>query len=180
MNDYVTAVLAFPGAFSARECLAIRELPLAVSPEVGMYPQSLAGLRKAESCVVPANADNAWIRERLAEYARKANEYFNVLLTGEMRPVLRVRYDVGDFFGWHSDLGDEEESTRKLSLILHLSPPADFAGGQLQFVGTDGPMPAPEAGTVFVFPSHFAHEVMTVTRGSREALVSWIHGPPFR
>jgi len=37
-----------------------------------------------------------------------------------------------------------------------------------------------EQGTLVMFPSYTLHEVMPVTKGERNSLVSWITGPAFK
>jgi PKHD-type hydroxylase len=35
-------------------------------------------------------------------------------------------------------------------------------------------------GTLILFPSYTLHEVMPVTKGERNSLVSWVTGKPFK
>ena len=78
--------------------------------------------------------------------------------------------------GWHTDCGPPA-ATRKLSFTVQLSPPGSYEGGALEFLGgSQGPR---DQGTIVVFPSFAAHQVLPVTQGTRFALVGWIHGPTF-
>jgi PKHD-type hydroxylase len=72
---------------------------------------------------------------------------------------------------------------RKLSLIIQLTDPSEYEGGDFQF-DSDIPQPDPaeikQRGTVIVFPSFLRHRVTPVTSGVRRSLVSWVEGPKFR
>jgi PKHD-type hydroxylase len=64
---------------------------------------------------------------------------------------------------------------------VQLSDPADYDGGELEFMMHRSVVQAERAqGTVVLFPSFLQHRVRPVTRGVRRSLVFWVHGPPFR
>jgi len=77
-------------------------------------------------------------------------------------------------------------SHRKVSLVLQLSNPADYEGGNLMFekVGahpTDGDYDAMKRrGTIIGFPSFVYHKLTPVTKGKRYSLVAWFEGPKFQ
>lgn len=179
-NDAVASVLTYRDAFTAAECTALREqsgtLGLA---DVDIYPEPAVPVRRASTRLLE-DSEFDWVRERLLGYARSANGRFALELRDEIRPVMAVTYPTGGFFGWHTDLGDGDESTRKISITVQLTDPADYEGGELQIVSHDRPMPRGPAGTLIAFPAHLAHRVLPVGRGTREALVAWVHGPSFR
>lgn len=95
-------------------------------------------------------------------------------------------YEKGDFYAKHRDNHDAGRvpsiiARRKFSLVLFLSRPEDYLGGELIFHGLFQDPRAKrfglplkgEAGLLAVFPSRVAHEVRPVTRGTRWTLVSW-------
>lgn len=89
------------------------------------------------------------------------------------------QYRRGDAFDWHLDAGPGEPSTRKISLVLQLSKPLAYRGGDLEFC-PDFQRPEQRAqGTLIAFPAFYAHRVTRVVAGSRYSLVGWIHGRPF-
>tara|TARA_R110002051_G_scaffold11808_2_gene42551 strand:+ start:17577 stop:17936 length:360 start_codon:yes stop_codon:yes gene_type:complete len=89
-----------------------------------------------------------------------------------------TRYDLSGHFNYHMDLGDDALSDRKVSVVVLLSDPADFEGGELQlFPDTTIPM---EQGDVVMFPSYMVHRLTPVTKGQRFSLVAWCGGVPFR
>jgi PKHD-type hydroxylase len=78
------------------------------------------------------------------------------------------------------DIGTGAMSQRKLSLTLQLSPPEAYEGGGLEFFGAGELSVSRLQGTLIAFPSFLHHRVTPITRGKRESLVMWWHGPAFR
>jgi PKHD-type hydroxylase len=107
-------------------------------------------------------------------------------------------YEEGGNYHWHKDEFDQpfgEESpeiwrglARKITVIVNLTDPSEYQGGQLRMKNTYGDVvSAPEdfermrqKGSVIVFPSYTPHAVEPVTRGTRHSLVTWVLGRPFR
>ena len=83
-------------------------------------------------------------------------------------------------YGWHQDFGGL--LSRKLSLVMQLSDPEEYEGGELQImVGGEKPISInKQKGLVVVFPSWAVHQVTPVTKGLRQSLVAWVSGPNFR
>jgi PKHD-type hydroxylase len=100
-----------------------------------------------------------------------------------VEPVQVGSYDVGSHYDWHSDtsLGIKENGTqRKLSVVVMLSDPNDYEGGNLEF-NQEHPTAVPKVqGSVYVFPSWALHRVTEVTKGHRYTLAAWCRGPAFR
>jgi PKHD-type hydroxylase len=72
---------------------------------------------------------------------------------------------------------------RKLTLVLQLSDPADYEGGDLvlESVGEKPPAERVKAqGTLIAFPSFVYHALTPVTSGKRHSLVAWFEGPKFQ
>jgi len=76
---------------------------------------------------------------------------------------------------------------RKLSMIVQLSKPENYVGGDLRFnlrgldgVNSDSVMsPPPEfkqQGSIVIFPSFLWHKVEPITSGKRYSLVMWTLG----
>lgn len=133
--------------------------------------------------------DIPWLFDRLAWVARDLNaRYFNFDLYGfcEKLQFTTYRGDDGDggHYGWHIDRGGSARSglpPRKLSMVIMLSDPDDYEGGELQI--QDGPEPsvlAPTRGIIHVFPSWVLHRVTPVTAGVRRTAVIWAGGSKFR
>ena len=71
-------------------------------------------------------------------------------------------------------------STRKLSVVVQLTSPEEYEGGDFEtFEGKV--LSAPKGhGTVLIFPSFVYHHVTPVTAGTRHSLVCWVNGPHIR
>ena len=72
---------------------------------------------------------------------------------------------------------------RKLTVVLQLSDPADYDGGDLvlESVGERPPEDRIRLqGTFIAFPSFVYHSLTPVTRGTRHSLVAWFEGPKFQ
>ena len=83
-------------------------------------------------------------------------------------------------YDWHMDFGGHNSSTRKLSMVVQLTDPAEYEGGTLEFMINRSILEAPkDKGTVIFFPSYLTHRVTQITKGKRNSLVFWFHGPTF-
>jgi len=97
------------------------------------------------------------------------------------------RYDQGMFYGWHGDeynwLPDSRQfgKMRKISFILSLNKnEIDYSGGYLEFM-MDKHIRFPlDNQELVVFHSDCSHRVTEVMMGTRESLVGWVVGPPFK
>ena len=84
-------------------------------------------------------------------------------------------------YGWHQDYGGKLSPSRKLSLVLQLADPSQYEGGNLQVMtGGEPTNVRKQRGLITVFPAYTLHQVTPVTQGTRQSLVAWISGPPFR
>jgi PKHD-type hydroxylase len=86
-------------------------------------------------------------------------------------------------YTWHIDSGitSTNHGPRKLSVVLQLSDPCEYEGGNLQVkLGADPQTISKDLGLVAVFPSFVLHRVTPVTSGLRRTLVAWLTGPALR
>lgn len=144
------------------------------------------GYRSSTNRWIPVNADKA-ISETLWWYGKEANKnafgfYIDDLVDiqfTEYHAVNNGKYD------WHHDTfwGNPTTYDRKISIVIQLSDPKDYEGGDFQ-LDSQYEQPNPESikkkGSVIVFPSFIPHRVTPVTKGTRRSLVTWIQGPKFR
>ena len=95
-------------------------------------------------------------------------------------------YHPDSHYGDHMDCflsrRERPDRERKLSLMIQLTDPEEYSGGEFIFSNLTGPDPEElrAAGTLVVFPSFLAHRVTPVEEGSRFSLVGWIEGPPWK
>jgi len=89
-------------------------------------------------------------------------------------------YGDGGHYDWHADLGPGI-SNRKLSVVLQLSDPNDYVGGELQMNTGGGITSVPKQyGLLCFFPSFVLHRVTPLTSGTRTSLVTWLCGANLR
>lgn len=87
-----------------------------------------------------------------------------------------------EFYSWHNDVDWDRDSgyDRKMSVVIQLSDPEDYEGGEFQFRYMQAPEGFKKRGSVLTFPSYLEHQVTTVTEGTRYSLVTWVEGPRWR
>lgn len=139
-------------------------------------------LRQSSVMFLDDTEEMQWIYEKLKMVAISANnERFWFDLLGFHQELQLTRYSEGDFFDWHLDFGAAEISARKLSITVQLSDPEEYEGGDLEFMINQKKVKAPrEKGTIVVFPSFIMHRVTPITKGTRQSIVGWVSGPPYR
>lgn len=99
-----------------------------------------------------------------------------------MEPLEIKKYEVGDKFGAHFDnyFGTSYGLDRKLNVIVQLSDASEYEGGDL-CLGSRLKIVIPKnIGTITIFPAHYLHEVLEVTKGQRYSLIGHVWGPEFK
>jgi PKHD-type hydroxylase len=125
----------------------------------------------------------------LAGYIVKANKdfwNFNLLNSPENIQYTEYRSNTKSHYDWHQDYSST--TYRKLSIVLQLSDPSEYEGGDLEIWIPDPKTKKKDAvttlskqkGSIVVFPSYLWHRVTPVTKGIRKSLVWWVGGSPFR
>ena len=181
--------------FTDDECDRVIELGEALPAEAGVLEDGGDGLdntlRSATISWMALGTETRWVFERLEKAAEAANQHFWFDLGGLEEDLQYTVYDQpGSFYTWHQDGLDGEVATRKLSLVVQLSPPEDYRGNELEFldVAEDWTPAEREAwlgdsqqrGWVVAFPAFEQHRVLPLEAGIRRSLVCWVSGPPFR
>lgn len=83
-------------------------------------------------------------------------------------------------FTWHSDIGGGTSAYRKLSVIVALSNPDDYLGGEFEVFYSGIKSYRLPQGSMMIFPSYMPHRVKAVIYGSRKVLINFAVGPRFR
>lgn len=140
-----------------------------VQVEPGQPTRYLRDTRQVECYDI----DDQWVKDALFQVAQEHNDGMDITHVGE---VILLRYRTGGKFTWHSDVLEGREHQRKLTVVVQLSEPDTYEGGQLQIkkISTE---PFKHRGSVIMFPSNTPHRVATVTEGVRYSLITWIYGP---
>jgi PKHD-type hydroxylase len=148
-----------------------------------------------------------WIGGFLWHYIQRANRenFLYDIRNIDGESIQFTRYSEGEFYSWHNDAGlstqykpisvgnrcdglaqdylnEKIELIRKLSIVVQLSNPEDYEGGNLQIMSEDGSsyLAPRRRGTVIVFDSRAQHRVLKVTKGVRKSLVGWVCGPRWK
>lgn len=174
----------FPEFFSAEECTQIKNLMKGEQTYRAQIEGDGSGrddqaIRGTTIFGILPIESNRWIFEKLQGAIIQANhDLYGYDLSGFCEGLQISRYDLGDHYGWHQDIGSGILSQRKLSLVAQLTDPAFYKGGELEFF-RNGYAPK-DLGTLILFPSFMHHRVLKITQGVRHSTVGWISGNPYK
>jgi len=172
--------------FSPEQIEAIRTLgdALPLAPAVVGEGEVLTDVRRSETGWIDLNPNSTFIYDSLGFIARQLNgQFFDFDLFGFVEDIQYTVYRAdGGHYDWHLDRGvSGGQAPRKLSLVLQLSDPSEYEGGELEvFLGGEPTQMKKEQGLVVAFPSFVLHRVTPITSGTRRTLVVWLSGPKFR
>lgn len=126
--------------------------------------------------------ETGWIFQRMSQAITSLNErFFKFDIFGMCENIQFTEYKApAGKYDRHIDRG-MGNSVRKLSVVIQLSDPADYEGGELELFYSGEPVIASKSqGHLTMFPSYVLHGVKPVTKGKRYSLVAWIAGKPFK
>lgn len=143
-------------------------------------------MRETEVSWYTLNKNNIHIWQKISDVVSEINsQFFHFDLTGFYEPAQLGLYteDKQSHYGWHTDASvKDRKAPRKLSMVLMLSDPSEFEGGELEIkTESDSPITLEQKkGRAWFFPSYVLHRVTPVTKGVRRSLVLWVGGPEFK
>jgi PKHD-type hydroxylase len=142
-------------------------------------------VRVSKTAWIKCNSETNWIYERLAFICQQLNgQFYKFDLWGFVEDMQYTVYhgDEEGHYTWHMDSGPgSNRPPRKFSIILQLSAPSDYEGGELELItGPETTQVTQERGLIAAFPSYTMHRVKSVTKGIRRSLVVWVSGPAFK
>ena len=123
-----------------------------------------------------------WVFHRVTDIVLNLNErFFKFDLFGINEGFQFTNYEApSGKYGKHVDRG-MNMPVRKLSISIQLTNPDEYEGGELfLYQGDKGDLMDKSQGTLILFPSYVLHEVMPVTKGERNSLVTWVTGKQFK
>ena len=177
----------FTKAFTPEEIIKIREIGDSYPKQKGTvvsdeHNEGVSDYRISDISWLDDNPQTSWIYQKIADYAKIANKEMWNFDIWDFHDSLQYTtyYGDGGHYDWHADLGPGI-SNRKLSVVLQLSDPKDYVGGELQ-MNTGGGITsvAKEYGSLCFFPSFVLHRVTPLTSGTRTSLVTWLCGANLR
>lgn len=141
-------------------------------------------IRRSKVSWLPCNTETQWLYDRLAFVARQLNgQFYQFDIEGFFEDLQYTTYNSKEksHYDWHVDFGGKGQPLRKFSLVLALSDPTTYEGGEFQIQTGPKPMTIPlQKGQIVAFPAYILHRVAPVTKGIRKSLVAWTVGPPFK
>ena len=142
-------------------------------------------VRQGSTAWIPQSEQSKWIYDKILTLVNAANdELWDFELTGFLEDLQYTTYNAngeekGDHYGAHLDF--DGNCSRKISIVVQLTDPEDYEGGELEVYTWDKPFVGDKTmGSCVLFPSFLLHKVTPVTKGKRNSLVLWVSGHPFR
>jgi PKHD-type hydroxylase len=179
--DQVNLYAFWNNAFSKEECQKI----INIAKDKGL----IKGTTKSESDVRDSKiswlyaVDNIdWVFRRVTDITLNLNErFFKFDLFGLNEGFQFTNYEApSGKYGKHVDRAMNIQ-VRKLSISIQLTNPEEYEGGELKlYDGEEETIMDKTQGTLIIFPSYVLHEVMPVTKGERNSLVTWVTGKQFK
>jgi PKHD-type hydroxylase len=179
--DQVNFYSLWKNAFSKEECQTI----INVAKDKGLIKgttKSELDVRDSEISWLYPNDKIDWVYRRITDITLNLNErFFNFDLFGLNEGLQFTNYKApSGKYGKHVDRGTNLP-VRKLSISIQLTNPEEYDGGELYLYDDDkGSLMDKTQGTLILFPSYVLHEVMPVTKGERNSLVTWVTGKQFK
>jgi PKHD-type hydroxylase len=89
-----------------------------------------------------------------------------------------TRYQAGQHYEWHMDLGQKQLSLRKITAVVELTSKKSVKGGGLEVFYRESLENKVhlDVGDVVVFSSFVMHRALMVDSGTRWSLVLWLNG----
>jgi PKHD-type hydroxylase len=175
------------GGFSENEIDWLAQKALVANERAqagGQTEDTLLNVRRSYVNWLECDNESKWVYEKLENIVSSLNaQYYGFDLTCFAEALQLTRYCMSEqgMYGWHQDCGEGGKPNRKLSLVMQLTDPSQYEGGNLEIMTNKDPLVVPkEKGLVTVFPSYMLHQVTPVVQGERASLVTWISGPTFK
>ena len=139
--------------------------------------QTNLDIREVKAFII--NEKKLWLDELVLSLTENALGYLCYDVVGLLERPQLLKYSEGsNGYDWHTDLGNGQASTRKISISLALND--EYEGGEIEFFSDKVYTFDLKKGQAIAFPSFMPHRVKPITSGERWSLVSWIGGYPFR
>ena len=164
---------------------------ITLGKRLNIYPATIGpqldinnNIRISSVSWIGSTPSRSWLFERLTNYIVDQNKQFYKYDLDFIEHLQFTHYNSSQksFYTKHTDpLLHNLPYNRKLSIVVQLSDPTTYEGGDLiLYSGAQGQVVPKDRGLVHFFPSHCLHEVTPVTAGERYSLVGWVHGAPLK
>lgn len=169
-------LLRWPNFFSAEECQLLLALMARTQPLPPVMRAILTlvdtTLRKLQDVPMPPEVHHL-IGHKLTDISAGLCQHFALSGPLQWEPLQFLCYRSGDYFRPHADT--IADRPRALSVVLYLSDPGTYQGGQLRFhpPGESAVTLAPSAGMLLAFRPELVHEVTPLHSGKRYSIATW-------
>ena len=137
--------------------------------------------RKSSVSTIENGPDVAWLFHAVGDIAHKLNSKyyrFNLSVLDTIEYVVYKGEEDGRY-DWHHDYNEGlSKPSRKLTMVIQLSDPSEYEGGQLELF-EDIQIPKQKGLVQCSLHLGCQYRVTPVLSGTRKVLVAWIWGPPF-
>lgn len=179
--------------FSKEMCSKILELGLKLPVQDGIIGSNGGSInteyrRSKIRFIEKSNPDFEFLFDAMWKMVIEANDQWFKFHISKLEFIQLAEYDasyLGEYKKHHDVfwINNDPEYHRKLTAVVQLTDPAEYDGGELQFVDTTHyptPSDIKTQGTSIFFPSFILHQATQVTRGTRYSLACWFNGPKWR
>lgn len=186
--DKIHSYAFYEKAFTKEECEVIIKLAKIKGLNDALVrkdneEKKLNNIRDSKICWLTPDDNMAWVFRRITDITLHLNKlFFNFDLSGINEGLQFTNYKApSGKYNRHVDKG-LGFPIRKLSISIQLTDPKEYEGGELYIDnGVESyVMMKKDQGALIAFPSYTLHEVMPVTKGERNSLVTWVTGKPFK
>jgi 2OG-Fe(II) oxygenase superfamily len=127
---------------------------------------------------IPRVANTDWLFSRVWETVSHYNSKYGFELADDMGQAQLTRYQSGQHYDWHMDIGPQQMSLRKITAVVELTSNQARRGGGIEvFYGQSAENEVHlDVGDIVLFPSFVMHRALAVECGTRWSLVFWLNG----
>ena len=139
--------------------------------------------RKSNIKWLPFESKWDWVIDKIMSQVVEANDtIWKFDLNSVIDNIQYTEYEGnGGHYDWHLDIGPGSISHRKISIVVQLSDPEEYVGGDLEIMtGSDHTKIPRGKGNVVIFPSFLLHRVVPLVSGNRKSLVLWVGGGHYK
>ena len=177
----------FNAAFTPEECqrvIDIGELETFSKGRIGMGDAGREdkSVRDTDIVWIDPVPERHWLFDKVHAALQRVNFDKYQMDLARFDAFQYSKYKLDGHYDWHVDTSSEHTHGlfRKLSIVIPLTSPDEYEGGDLLINDSGNPDSAkalrPEKGHMVVFYSHLPHKVTPVTKGTRITLVTWAMG----
>lgn len=172
------------GSISSEQCdQVISELSAIPSKDAAMGVEGEMTSHYYRNTTVRFAPIDYWLASEMIRFAHEANSQCGWQYeTASAEAIQFASYGPDQHYNWHVDNFplSGKPTDRKLTVVILLSDPSEFEGGEFQ-MRLYGEFVAPlKKGSMICFPSILEHRVTPVLSGVRKSATIWLSGERFK